>query len=380
MIIDLSEGRDFTFDVNWQQPHAYCTVSPSSFPLGSSTPNALFSSNGAIYLRVVNKLAVPDGVTPIRLLFFISAGDDFELVDPNGEGLNTYLFPELFEAQSGFEAQSATEELRKSENEPESSETPLHLTGGVSTDVGSKNLVYYGETFNSYRQLLKRYTFVRRCLLSCANGVGNVNTLTMPLMAMPPEPGFDPNGRDTTVGGNEFTYAGVPYCVYLRRAFAAWKGSIRWKVIPISGIKSMSVERYEPNLRLINTFRRRSEVNINSTTSASIAAKQGLTDNDFTGAGAALTQNNTVDCLEFEVPFYSRWKFARSHKTYVLGTQNDDAQIRPGGNTVMLRFVTDENVDFVAFELYAAAGEDFQLMGSVGAPVYYTYPFPDGAP
>jgi hypothetical protein len=32
MIVDLSEGRDFTFDVNWQQPHAYNKFSLRLFP------------------------------------------------------------------------------------------------------------------------------------------------------------------------------------------------------------------------------------------------------------------------------------------------------------------------------------------------------------
>jgi hypothetical protein len=227
MIVDLAEGRDFAFDINWQQPFPYAPITSNSVFsfLTTGLVNPSNSSNGAIYMRVVNKLVVPDGVTPAILLFSISAGEDFELVDPAGNQLNTYVF----EAQSDeclFEAQSSTEVLKKEENQPESSEAS-QLTGGVTTSVGEKNLVFYGETITSYRQLVKRYTFVRRCSVGVSNGAGaNISTVVIPLMAMPPEPGYDTNGWDITLTADNFTYAGVPYLLYIRRAFAGWKGSI----------------------------------------------------------------------------------------------------------------------------------------------------------
>lgn len=101
-IIDLAEGRDFTIDFPWQQFKPYQEIDhfdrEREFYIDGNalSPTKLGDpvySNGVFYVYVVNKLTVPDGSSDADILVSISAGDDFELMNPSGDALISYNWP-----------------------------------------------------------------------------------------------------------------------------------------------------------------------------------------------------------------------------------------------------------------------------------------------
>lgn len=368
-IIDLAEGRDFTFDINWQNQAAYLPIDTGRDANGllPGLHNVDRGSNGVLLFQVVNKLAVPDSVTPVRFLVSISAGDNFELANPTGRGLQVSRFV----AQSApWQAQSSVEITPTDENSPEGT-SPFVLTTNVDTDMEQKALNYFGETILSGRQLIKRYNYVRTVLFE-GYTPSNTTIFVMPLLPMPPDIGYDPNGPDTDSLNTPYCYGSTTYHGYYRRAFAAWKGALRWKIVPISGIKHMSVSR-RVGSAVSNTFRPTITTALTNFDSSSNAAYVGAFGFDGSGAGTAITQNRTMDALEFEVPFTSEYKFSA---TTSFSATNTTSNLYPGGTPVHLRIVTEPGAPIVAFELYAAAGEDFQVIGCIGAPVSYLYDAP----
>jgi hypothetical protein len=104
-IIDLAKERDFTLDVGWGHERSMvghrdmssATVPWSTSPLGADPLN---SANGIISVYVVNELTVPNTTAnnDIQINVFVSAGDDFEVFNPDSEIMENLVW---FEPQLG---------------------------------------------------------------------------------------------------------------------------------------------------------------------------------------------------------------------------------------------------------------------------------------
>lgn len=387
-IIDLEDARDFTMEVKWQQDRAYCFISTDNTRTfyTQTTPQTRTSTrdtcNGIFYVRVVNELVVPDGTTGVKILVSISAGDDFELVNPKGSTLAVESFApvaqasvvgsKVFDLFNIVPQSSATEITPEGENAPEQETQTLELTTAVRTMPMEKPLMFYGERFVSFRQLLKRYTFFRA--LSYSSGATNQIMSSMHLRQMPAMPGFDPNGPDLTAALTPYTYVGNCYINYLKLAYAGWKGSIRWKFLPVSSVKAMSVSR--------NTGDDERKLDVDYAYDAIYAYAVGATNafvagnrlftREMTGGGAAITQCRTQDALEVEIPYTTNLRFSKTHGDYLKVNTNSLANGYPGGDTFRFFYDSAPGVALSLIDTYVAAGEDFTLHGWVGAPVVYS--------
>jgi hypothetical protein len=387
-IIDLEDARDFTMEVKWQQDRAYCFISTDNTRTfyTQTAPQTRTSTrdtcNGIFYVRVVNELVVPDGTTGATILVSISAGDDFELVNPKGSSLAVETFAPVAQAltlgSSMFDLfnivpqSSSTEITPEGENAPEQETQTLELTTSVRTSPMEKPLMFYGERFVSFRQLLKRYTFFRA--LSYSSGAASQIFSSMHLRQMPAMPGFDPNGPDLTAALTPYTYVGNCYINYLKLAYAGWKGSIRWKFLPVSSVKTMSVSR--------NTGDEERKLDVDYAYDAIYAYAVGATNafvagnrlftREMTGGGAAITQCRTQDALEVEIPYTTNLRFSKTHGDYLKVNTNSLANGYPGGDTFRFFYDSAPGVALSLIDTYVAAGEDFTLHGWVGAPVMYS--------
>lgn len=99
-VIDLAKERDFTIKVGWGHERALLNHklpgldSPpyvSGTPIAHDTNN---TANGTLSVRVVNDLTVPNTVVnnDIVINVFVSACEDFEVFDPDGEVLERYTY------------------------------------------------------------------------------------------------------------------------------------------------------------------------------------------------------------------------------------------------------------------------------------------------
>lgn len=385
-IADLSEARDFTVEFKWQQDRGYCfiTTANSRTFYTETTPASRTSTrdtcNGIFYVRVVNELVVPDGATGVKVLVSISAGDDFELVNPKGSTLQVFPFAPI--AQSGnseeffgifeIEAQSAVEVVPVSENAPEQEQKTLTLTSGVVSHPVEKPLIYYGERVTSFRQLLKRYCFFRTAFVP--SGSTDSYLCHYYWRQMPAVGGFDPNGPDVTAGLNPYTYVGNNYINYIKGAFAGWKGSIRWKFVPMRTQVQLAASRDTGNSQRATAvdYRRHGTAAFNAATSIDFAAYSRLAPFEMTGGGAALTQCRTMDALEVEIPYTTNMRFSKVEGDYLKVNTNTLPNGYPGGDTFVVSVMSADNSSSTLLDTYVAAGEDFSLFGWVGAPVVYS--------
>lgn len=389
-VIDLADARDFTVEFNWQQDRAYMDVATatgafwtkSSGVPAARIPNRL-TSNGIFYVVIVNELVTPDSTTGIELLVSISAGEDFELANPKGSSMNVYPYPTIAQSGNDFEnfdfdleCQSETEKVPVEENAPEQVSPSINVTSSVKINAPEKPLIFYGERIVSCRQLLKRYCFYRT--LSYTSVLSTQVFLKWPMRQMPAVPGFDPNGPDTTAGADQYIYAGPTYLNYLKLAYAGWKGSIRWKFLPNSAASSLTVARDtgDESRKVAVDYSPSIVFHPLPTMSDSVMAHGYLSGRGMTGGGTAMTQCRSQDALEVEVPYTTALRFSKVEGDYLKVNTNTLDNAYPGGDTFNLYASSAPTREFTSIDTYVAVGEDFSLMGWVGAPTLWSSALP----
>jgi hypothetical protein len=388
-ILDLADARDFTVEMKWQQDRAYMEVSVDNTRTfyTTTTPETRVplntTCNGAFYVVVVNELVVPDSVTPVRILVSMSAGSDYEVVNPNGCGMNVSTFAPIAQSGESFEdfdftleVQSDVEQVPITENAPEQMGSELVLTSAVKTTPLEKPLVYYGERVVSMRQLLKRYTYFRTINYPSTNL--SQRYISFLLKQMPAESGYNTSGPDVTGSASAYNYAATTYINYLKPAYAGWRGSIRWKFIPLTRPTRLEVTRMtgSENRLLATNYRARASYTPTTADTVSQMAAGSLFDRTCTGAGTALTQCRTMDALEVEIPYTTPLRFSKTKGDFQLVNSNSLAAGYPGGDSFILWLSTDIDRSQTAVDTFVAAGEDFTLFGWIGAPVLYSAAIP----
>lgn len=388
-IIDLAEGRDFTVQFKWQRDRGYlsCDTDDARTFWTETNPELRVadssSSNGIFYVRVVNELVVPDGTTGVQILVSISAGDDFELVNPMGNSLEVFPFlpvaPASGDSAESFsmfdiEVQSSVDVVPSGENSPEGEINQNVVTSGVLSDDKEKPLVFYGERITSIRQLLKRYCHFR----TVGNSKGGVvQTIERWLIRqMPALGGYDPLAFDSAMGV-PYAFVNNNYINYYKLSFAGWRGSIRWKFLPVTGLESMCVDRATGDTQrsAASNFRPVTSVPIN-TGGAIPIARAGTEAYVNSGAGSAATPCRTMNALEVEIPYHLPIRFSKVYGTYSAATHNRLDTAYPGGDSFGLITVSAMDTNAVTFETFVGAGEDLTFFGFVGAPTLYSAPVP----
>lgn len=181
-IVDISKERDFTIEVGWGSPEHFLRTHGFPEPLSElfgpwtiTTPDTIHT-NGVIGVYIVNDLTTPNTtvVNDIRINVFVSAGPDFELVDPVSDLMETFTFlgtaiPGLAAPVAGsgavisptkplaLEPQSGTE-VADQVGAPHQ-DTPLSTIATQIVDPGSTYKVFFGDPVASIRQLLKRFSY-----------------------------------------------------------------------------------------------------------------------------------------------------------------------------------------------------------------------------
>jgi len=375
-IIDLSQGRDFSISFPWQQhtPYKTCNWTSTTDGFTHGTPSLIVQAspwaNGRFYMVVVNDLVTPDSVTPVQFIVSIKAGDDFELANPSGANYRTahniaYSGPCGDVFGDFIECQAAEEDLI--ENLPENNNT-VPILSAISTP-NLKPLIFYGEKITSFRQLMKRYSYMRP-LSVASTQTPPVNSITTThLTAFPLMPGG--GGPDVSVLGN-VTYNGSSPLQLFSRAFAGWRGSIRYKFLSNVTLASQAVYRDSADVfRSLNTTYDMNITDISDAQTQSARAYNSL-NKLFPQGGIAVTQNRSMDSLEVEVPYSLPIRFSETQRGSSLTTSNTKTNNYPYGDS----FTYVENTAVAqrgSTHVYYAAGDDFTFFGFVGCPKFHTF-------
>lgn len=369
-IVDISCVNDFEMEVAWaaDTPYKQTTWNREDQHFGNNTfttlaPEPLYD-NGIITVRVLSELTAPTNTAAISINVFISAGDDFELKNPDDTVLNRASYHPLI-AQSGMGT------LCNNDNPDCADSTPFVGTSDVKCKE-LKSQIFFGQNIVSFRTLLRRYNkyrswYYRRDI--GASGTFTANTLYTPYKQR--MRGYNPTGLDLDSVGDQYDYVNPSLFSYLLPAYIGYRGSMRVKMrSKITAPYSIDISKMNGTTALTEVFIPREVVSPTSTSSA--VSYNGLADNSGI-TGTSITPSTLVNIVEVERPFFTGRRFAFANNSG-LNDADDFSDQLIQETVVTTTLQTTYDVD--AFDEYRSIGEDFNCFFFLNAPPRWEYTDP----
>jgi hypothetical protein len=378
-VVDLSTDLDVELTVNYQRNTSYSdVVSSINSPIayfntnGTSINAAPLRTNGTIYVQPYTELTVTDDVTPVKILVFISAGDDFEVQEPWFENWYNLTYkpvsqvqqPTLLLKMKGVADVGSAElgEVSQGDQFGERAAAKTNLTKELNMVEQGASPVFYGEKPTSMRQMIKRWC-PYMAIMPTTSENWSMTHRDFPLYR-----GADANAIHNFAAGN-YDYVCNTYMNYLAPAYGFWRGSIRYRIRSLrssTSVDETSVSKYNGPIPCTVP----QAVSLD-TTDSSTAAHDGIDVFQWEIEGSAIARRENNAMLDFEIPFYSPMR------ANLVGLADGDYPQSSGycyGNGFFLD-VFDRSK--VVFKSSVAAGDDFTFMCFNGAPVYYYQNSPD---
>lgn len=228
-IVDIGSERDFTITVGWGQTRSYLPIDMININdfLYGSTPvlTQTEGSNGVLQVYVLSKLATP-GVSgqAIYVNVYVSAGDDFEVMNPSDSKINTLsYFKEGVPSLTSFKEGVIPESLENLSEQNES--LPI---GTKENNIDETPQVYHGDPITSWRQCIKRYCYHHSGVYG--GGTQDDNTTRRIVLAtesvFPNYRGYDPMGLTPSSLGY-VNYSNNTILNYIVPGYLGWKGGGR---------------------------------------------------------------------------------------------------------------------------------------------------------
>ena len=384
-VMDISEKTDMEFTITWNQPVAYREIldvinggsirTAQHNPIDGNAPsvnpiaNSEINSNGIFAIYVQNELVAPavgDPNSP-RINIFVAAGDDFEVAAPDTVGLQTIAYT----SQSGAITDAQPENSAPLGHSIDSTEM-----GGSITDMPGNSVVYFGETFHSFRDMLKRYSYSTTLLIPDVDDstqssfwLWRFYHKVFPLY----------RGGGNTVA--TFTYARNTLMNYLAPAYVAYRGGIRWKYVYTSCdgyfsgmVGRLQVSRYENQPGLDdNTVIPMGSNGVSA--NPDIRAQDIVVHSEDTWGGAYTTPTTQNPTVEVEIPYYSNLRFRRTNEF-----DPDDQPSSSVRGTLLVSGASGLSNKPTAgshvLDTFVAAGEDFNLIWFLSAPYMFAKTYP----
>jgi hypothetical protein len=387
-IVDIAEEQDFTIEVGFAQPTSFA----EHHRPGLNSVTELYSTtryaapglgNGVLAVLVVNELTTPNSTVTndIEVNVFVSMGDDFEVAVPEDHFSQFVLKPqsgEMIEPQSGMIVPES--ETTDEPDAPQQSQTTI--IGVPPAENANLNKVFFGEAVSSFRPYLKRF--------SLWNVIPKTTTAPQVVSGrfsmMPYFRGNVPSAVDQTAALTPYNYVNTVLLHWVVCAFSGWRGSIRYKFIPRGfqdrgdRVDVQRAPRFPTDFEYIYDTQPLA-VNVNLKTprySAVRTIQAGTTSvpeyaQPFYGAlGTSLAVNSVNGVLEFELPYYSIYRFSPGKTASYTGLTPTEA---PWDFRAYFASA-DTNSDTALYDVYTAAGEDMQFYFFTGLPRMYYEPTP----
>lgn len=381
-VLDIADEQDVTVEVGIGRSttllqHAEpgidnVTNMYSTSPLASSSR----LGNGVISVFVVNELTSPNSVVnnDIQINVYVSMGDDFEVFVPYPHFQNFVFRPQSgreFEVQSGMETVPESEATTEA-NAPE--QTQSEQIAVESYTLPQTNLMYTGESIQSFRTMLKRYN--RWMTFGATGNPAGAAYVKYEGKAFPLLRGNVNGAYHNTSTAAAYNYCNTILLHWVTYMFSGWRGGIRYKVIPKRGIQycDITASRHTANggtFSIVSGNYTELPLSSLSEIAESTVYSGSQLDAEQTGhEGLAYTTSQVNPVLEFEVPWYSQYRFSPG-KTQNWATLDDDySQFM----TIFINQIYDRP-DYTpavgCYDLFVAAGEDYQTFFFTGLPRMY---------
>jgi len=374
-IVDIAEKVDFTVSVTNGQDvslidHHYPGIQSMTETWSTTRYTAKEEGNGVLQVTVLNELTVPNSVAnnDIQINVFVSAGDDFQVFVPDDYYQYMTLTPQSGEVDMGVA------DANPLDSEPMHTESEVQDLNGQQIITDKLNLVYTGEKITSFRTMLKRYNL--HTTVAADSGFSQI--ISMGMNSYPYLRG-DVNGAiHTTSTLAPYNYCNTVLIHWITMAFAGWRGSIRWKVLPLYEWETLNGQCERGGIRqgaqYYFSVASPPATSSESTVAYNSVARIGTTpinDRPLAGKMGMAYANGTVNpCMEIEAPFYSPARFVPGR---VQNWTGDVTQTRYNECLDFRIFCESFTADESVLAFYCATGEDFQTFFFKGLPrMYYS--------
>lgn len=356
-IVDISDEQDFTVEIgngqsNTLLDHHLPGVDAVTQMYSTSVYTNREEGNGVVSVMVVNELTVPNSTVnnDITVNVFVSMGDDFEVFVPDNHFQKFVFKPQMGDMS---DVQETTEPSKPVQDES------LNL-GPTKQDTELINKVFTGEAIASFRTMLKRYN----AWTTIGNNNGGQQFTRVQLSAFPYLRGNVTGAINQQVSLAPYNFCQTVLLHWVTNAFSGWRGSIRYKALQRGGWADRTT-LYVTREGFNSAPYAYNQYGFSSPTNQSRAAYESLNSNYVPSGtlGAAYTHAMVNPTLEWEVPFYSRYRFAAGKEenyTSLTAQWNN--------NHALLMYLHDSTS---RVDLFVAAGEDFQVYFFTGLPRMY---------
>lgn len=367
-IVDLDGDNEVEFVVPYQQATAYLANRNSAVNTSPyTTANINWSTslsptfgynplydNGSLTIRVSTALTAPVASSSLSILVFVKAGKNFELANPVNLPCLTPLTPQSDVIET------------------------TTLGTGQSKQHEEQNLINFGESVGSLRQLLRRSSLVS-VSKSPVDTTHSYVLFQKIFSKIPGMYGFDPHGINSAVGlittGSNFpfNYSFMHPLTWILPAFVGYRGSTHWTFNATGAgtpVESMRVLRYntpqQSNAEQVATANA-------GTTSAD--ARFFFMDSWPGSSGQALTNQRTAAGLSVGCPMYTNYKFQSTAVANYTNPVSTDGSIRD--QFWLEAFLSGSGagptpVNFTLWS-YAAIGTDFGAHFFLNVPTLWAY-------
>ena len=386
-IIDLAKERDFTVDIGWghekslinhrnplQDPIPYRTSA-----LGADPGNY---ANGIISVYVVNDLTVPNSTinNDIEVNVFVSAGDDFEVFDPDSRNIEDLVWfqpqmGEVFSPQmaevNGQPMNQPDADLTKREDEPMKEEPSLTMAPTLS-DQDHTICVYYGDPVTSFRQCLKRYNY--HSAVSSAGAITSSTMINLRNSNFPYYRGYAPGAVHETIvpaAATPYNYCKMTLLNYVTPAFTGRRGGLRWKYFRTGGnTEETSIMMVSRDPSSVGGYDQQETAMITQDGGNQFdRVRQNAILIPHTWDGAVVTSTLQNPVIEAEIPFHYNVRFVPAKQGDWTSTAGAFRHYH-WMSTIWEAHPTDA----AAIHCFVSVGEDFNLGFFTGAPVAWRVP------
>jgi hypothetical protein len=178
-----------------------------------------------------------------------------------------------------------------------------------------------------------------------------------------------------------YNYCNTVLLHWVTYAFSGWRGSIRWKMIPKHAAKNVltTVSRHcggsSGGCSFLDAFA--SSYSTTSEGASTVVYQSGTRDQVQSGhEGVAYTNSEVNPVLEWEMPYYNKYRFTPG-KIENLTQALDNMDYFTLNTGCWEETQVSGTIDSpTTFELWCAAGEDFQTYFWTGLPRMYYEPTP----
>jgi len=327
-------------------------------------------------------LTVPNSTAnnDIEVNVFVSAGDDFEVFDPDSRNIEDLVW---FQPQVGevFSPQMAEVEgrpmnqpdadLTKREDEPMKQE-PSQTMAPTLSDQDHTICVYYGDPVTSFRQCLKRYNY--------HSAVSPAGSITLPTMInlrnsnFPYYRGYAPGAVHETIipaVATPYNYCKMTLLNYITPAFTCRRGGLRWKYFRTGGnTEETSMMMVSRDASSVSRYTQQETAMITQGSGNQfdrVRQNEMLIPHTWDGAVVTSTRQNPV--IEAEIPFYTNVRFFPAKQANMTSAGAGFQQFH-----WMSTIWEAEAADAAAIHCFVSVGEDFNLGFFTGAPVAWRVP------